>query len=63
MAKSNLPKSIRKFLRREKAKIRGKVSYTEDTEKKITELMERVAREYSVSKNKRKDPALTKRAK
>jgi len=39
MNKRKLPKSVRKYIRREKAKIRRKFSNSKETEEKIKKLM------------------------
>lgn len=47
MAKSNLPNSIRKFLRREKARLRREFSNTEEAEKRIKEVVEKMFKGYN----------------
>lgn len=52
MAKSRLPNSIRKFLRREKASLRREFSNTGEAEKKIKELVGKMFKEYNKEKSK-----------
>lgn len=47
MRVSKLPKSIRKFLRKEKAQIRREILNSKEAESKIQELVVKIAREYS----------------
>ena len=47
MTKSNLPNSIRKFLRKEKARVRREILDSKEAEKKIQELVERIFKEYN----------------
>jgi len=47
MVKSNLPNSIRKFLRREKARIRRELFGSQEGEKKIKELVEKTFKGYN----------------
>jgi len=42
MPKSNLPKSIRKFIRRKKSEIRRQFLDTSEAEEKIRELVEKI---------------------
>lgn len=52
MAKSRLPKSIRKFIRQEKARLRRQILDREEAERKIKELVavirQRYTKEYAV---------------
>ena len=50
MTKSGLPKSVRIFLRREKARLRREISDVQEVEKKITELIEDVMKMHSRNK-------------
>ena len=52
MVKSNLPNSIRKFLRREKARIRRELFGSQEGEKKIKELVEKTFKGYNKEKDK-----------
>ena len=51
MPKSNLPNSIRKFLRREKARLRRELSNSEEAENKIKEIVEKIFRTYLKNSN------------
>ena len=46
MSKSKIPKSIRKYLRREKAKIRRTPREGNETEVKITDLIQKVMNQH-----------------
>lgn len=50
MAKLKLPNSIRKFLRREKARLRREFSNIEEAERKIKEIVEKMFKEYNKNK-------------
>jgi len=47
MSKAGLPNSIRKFLRREKARIRREFSDSQEAELKIKELVAKIFEEYN----------------
>jgi len=47
MPYSNLPHSIRKFLRREKARFRRELSDAQEAEKKIQELVAKMRAQYN----------------
>lgn len=50
MTKSGLPKSVRKFVRKEKARLRREFTAGQEAEEKIRELVVKIAGQY----NKRK---------
>jgi hypothetical protein len=47
MSRSNLPYSIRKYIRREKARIRREISDSGEAERIIKELVERLFKMYN----------------
>jgi len=55
MAKSNLSHSLRKFIRREKARLRREVLHPEEAEARIKELVSEIFEQYnkSIKNNKR----------
>ena len=53
MAKSRLPNSIRKFLRKEKARIRREFLNANEAEAKIKELVAKIMEQYNKEKVKR----------
>ena len=50
MSRSPLPNSLRKFVRREKARIRREFSDTKEADQKIQELMARIMPAYNANK-------------
>lgn len=55
MVKKKLPKSLRKYIRREKARIRREVFDTEEQEKLINELYKKLLPQTSAKVEKKKE--------
>ncbi|MBI3630902.1 MAG: hypothetical protein HY221_01015 [Candidatus Sungbacteria bacterium] len=55
MLRSGLPTSVRKFVRREKARIRREFSYGPEAEEKIHELVAKIRERYTGGKGHRAD--------
>lgn len=51
MEKRKLPKSIRKFIRKEKARIRREILNLKEQEKLINELYQKILKQYENSRN------------
>jgi len=51
MAKKNLPKSVRKYIRQEKARIRREVLNLEEQKRLIQELYEKFFKKYENKRN------------
>lgn len=47
MANRKLPKSLNKFIRREKARIRREILHPNDADRKVKELVEKIYGEYT----------------
>lgn len=54
MAKSGLPKSIRKFARKEKARLRREFMADQQAEEKIRELVVKIAGQYNKTRVEKK---------
>ncbi|MBI2122433.1 MAG: hypothetical protein HYT98_04955 [Candidatus Sungbacteria bacterium] len=50
MSKSGLPNSIRKFLRKEKARLRREILDSAEAERKITELVAEIFKKHNAEK-------------
>lgn len=52
MSRSALPNSTRKFLRKEKSRLRREILDPEEAKRKVQELMEKIFKEQAAAKNK-----------